>query len=360
MPAATPAASAGLAYVPGVAEIEAGRRHDLITNLLNAWMILGLFMDIWAHGMSLPETFFTPWHAMLYSGYFATAAWLAWPVARAIQAGRPAFADLRAGHALGVAGILVFTAGGVGDMFWHVVYGVERGIEPFLSPPHLLLFVGMALMTTCPFRAAWAEKTGQRAPSFRALFPALLSLALSMTIASTVLVYLWGFATQDIMAPTTKLSLLLNLSNDFSAQMLKTLTQQEAIGRILLTNLALLAPVLLILRRWQPPFGSVTLLYAIMGIFIGPTTGYWYLPVLVVTGLIADWLIGAMAPTPLKIGSFRAFSVLLPTILWGSFFLTVRLNWGILWPPTLWLGVTMTTALSGLGLSLVMVPDASA
>ncbi len=356
MPAATP----GLAYVPGAAEIEAGRRHDLITNLLNAWMILGLFLDLWAHGMSLPETFFSPWHVMWYSGYLATTAWLAWPVARAIRAGRLALADLRAGHALGVVGILVFAAGGVSDMFWHIVYGVERGIEPLLSPPHLLLFVGMALMTTCPFRAAWAEKTGQRAPSFRALFPALLSLALSMTIASTVLVYLWGFATQDIMAPLTRLSLLLFASTDVSAQALKDLAQQEAIGRILLTNLALVAPVLLVLRRWQPPFGSVTLLYVITGIFMGPTTGYWYLPVLLVTGVIADWLILATAPSPARISRFRVFSVLLPSILWGSFFLLVRLNWGILWSPTLWLGVIITTGLSGLVLSVVMVPDVPA
>lgn len=357
MTVATQGASAVPSNLQATADIELARRNDFITVLLNVWMMIGLFVDLWAHGRNLLETFFTPWHALFYSGYFATAAWLVWPVVRALRAGRPGLADLRAGYALGVVGVLMFAAGGVTDMLWHTFYGIERGIEPFLSPPHILLGLGMMLTTTCPFRAAWMEMAGQRTPSFRAFLPALLSLALGASIASFFLLYLWGFTRQDSMTALTRLSILIYSSTELSARMLRELTQQEAIGSILLTNVALVAPVLLVLRRWQPPFGSVVFLYWIIGVFMGTVTGYWYLPLLVVTGLIADWLIRVIAPSPAKMHRFRAFAVLLPMILWGNFFLLVRLNWGIIWPPTLWLGVPMMTGLSGLGLSVVMVPS---
>src|SRR5688500_17478653 len=56
-------------------------RDELITPLFSAWLLSGLFIDGWAHS-NLPtlETFFTPWHAALYSGFLATAMWTAWLV----------------------------------------------------------------------------------------------------------------------------------------------------------------------------------------------------------------------------------------------------------------------------------------
>src|SRR5438445_725148 len=52
------------------------RREDAITVACTSWLILGLFVDGWAHNHQKPESFFTPWHALLYSGFLATAAWL--------------------------------------------------------------------------------------------------------------------------------------------------------------------------------------------------------------------------------------------------------------------------------------------
>ena len=56
---------------------------------LSAWLIGGVFLDGWAH-VNLPglETFFTPWHAVLYSGFLAVAALIGVGVGRS-AAGRP-------------------------------------------------------------------------------------------------------------------------------------------------------------------------------------------------------------------------------------------------------------------------------
>ena len=55
-----------------------GAAFDWLMAGLGAWLIGGLYLDGWAH-IHVPalETFFTPWHAVLYSGYIAGAVALA-------------------------------------------------------------------------------------------------------------------------------------------------------------------------------------------------------------------------------------------------------------------------------------------
>src|SRR6266545_711987 len=50
-------------------------RFDWAVVLASLWFIAGMFLDDWAHAnlASSLETFFTPWHAVLYSGFSAVA-----------------------------------------------------------------------------------------------------------------------------------------------------------------------------------------------------------------------------------------------------------------------------------------------
>src|SRR5215472_9146665 len=52
-------------------------RFDWIMVIVSIWWLGGLFIDGWAHS-NIPqlETFFTPWHAVFYSGYLAVAVTL--------------------------------------------------------------------------------------------------------------------------------------------------------------------------------------------------------------------------------------------------------------------------------------------
>src|SRR5579883_1860733 len=47
-------------------------RFDWLMVTVSVWWLGGLFIDGWAHS-NIPqlETFFTPWHAVFYSGYLA-------------------------------------------------------------------------------------------------------------------------------------------------------------------------------------------------------------------------------------------------------------------------------------------------
>jgi hypothetical protein len=97
--------------------------EDLVTLVLAACLVGGLFLDGWAHNTRPQlETFFTPWHAVFYSGFAAVAIWIGWSVwsRRAVPAG----------YGPALAGVVIFLVSGAGDMSWHLAFGIERDIAP--------------------------------------------------------------------------------------------------------------------------------------------------------------------------------------------------------------------------------------
>ena len=110
------------------------------------WTVSGLYLDGWSHIADKPETFFTPWHGMLYSGFLAGVVW---SLREARRQGSVAIDDR-----LSTAGIIIFGAGMGGDFLWHQLYGIEVDIEALVSPTHLLLMTGGILLASGPFRSA--------------------------------------------------------------------------------------------------------------------------------------------------------------------------------------------------------------
>ena len=154
-------------------------RQDLVTVLLATWLIAGIGLDGWAHSNleRQTESFFTPWHGVFYSGFAATALWVLWLV-QTRRAEHPTWTQaVPQGYSLGVVGVAVFAVGGVGDLLWHQVFGIETGIAALLSPTHLLLFSGVALILLAPFRAAWSSLEPPSA-GLLGLLPAFLSITL--------------------------------------------------------------------------------------------------------------------------------------------------------------------------------------
>jgi hypothetical protein len=95
---------------------------DLVAAGLGGWLVGGVYLDGWAHlhppGM---ETFSTPWHAVLYSGFALLAGWLAVVAVRRRRPGLPLAQWFRPGTGWS-GGVVVFLAGGLGDMIWHQAF----------------------------------------------------------------------------------------------------------------------------------------------------------------------------------------------------------------------------------------------
>jgi hypothetical protein len=334
-----------------------GWRADLITVVLGAWLMIGLFVDGWAHNnLASLETFFTPWHALFYSGFTATAAWTGWLVVRAQEAGHRGRAAVPLGYGLGVVGVVLFALGGVGDLLWHVTFGIEQSIDALFSPTHLLLFVGMALVLTSPFRAAWADDDPAVVPGYRAFLPVLLSLTLTTTLLAFFFMYWSPYLDNSVSAEPARWAR--GLSGD-AAMHLEYYLLANGIATILVTNVFLLAPILLLLRRWRTPFGTATTLFTTVAV-LSSALGEFEEPALIIgtlaTGLAADALIVKLRPSVERAGALRAFATLTPAILWSVYFAIVALTVGLGWEIEMWSGVVVWAALSGLALSLVMVP----
>ncbi|MFZ0696505.1 MAG: hypothetical protein WAM88_05120, partial [Nitrososphaeraceae archaeon] len=94
-----------------------------------------------SHLMKEPETFFTPSHAVLYTGIslLTLAAGIGgFVLIRNKEIRRISFAT---GFKLLIIGSLVSLAAGPSDFLWHEAFGVDG----LLSPPHLALITGMLI-----------------------------------------------------------------------------------------------------------------------------------------------------------------------------------------------------------------------
>jgi hypothetical protein len=343
---ATTTTSGGAAGAPD--RPRAGWGDDLAAALLGTWVVGGLFLDGWAH-VNQPglETFFSPWHAVFYSGFLVSTVVLARLVGR-FQRGRFDPALVPAGYGLGLVGVVLFVAGGIADGAWHTVFGVEVGVAALLSPSHLLLLSGGLLMVTSPVRSAWSSPDlPARAPAV-ALLPALWATALTTAVVLFFFQYLSAYVTR---APATA----------EAAGPEGLLTTIVGVASVLVTNLIVLAPVLLLARRWRLPFGTVALLATAGAVGLTSLREFTLgalVPAMLAGGLASDLLIARLRPEPDRPGAFRAVATLAPLLLWGAWMVAYALAYGIAWPPELWAGVLGMASLSGLGLSVLVLPPA--
>src|SRR5947209_5714649 len=272
-------------------------REGLLSAFFGGWIIFGLFIDGWAHNHQKPETVVTPWHAILYSGFAATA-WYAISVARRRrQAGQRLWDAAPAGHRLVLAGLIIFGFGAVGDVTWHSLFGVEVSLAALLSPTHLIMLAGAILVLSGPFRAGWADDRSQ-APTLAEFMPALVSLALVTALIAFFFQYATPFRRDNY---GTWVTAYTTLVTRFSGAGMGYRENIEIVGltSLLITNLLCLGPLMLMVRRWRTPFGSATiLLSAVTALVGGIDTFHRPRPLLaaVLAGLLADVLIRTLRP----------------------------------------------------------------
>src|SRR6266567_4692307 len=168
--------------------VSSDARFDWIMLAGAVWLVAGMAIDGWAHNTIRPliDTFFTPWHAILYSGYLATSALLAATLARNLSAGLTWREALPRGYGPAVVGVIVFGIAGLLDMVWHLVFGIEVDTGTLLSPTHLGLAIGGGLIISGPLQAGWLRAGDE--PWSRHL-PTIVSLAGLVTLLTFMTQY---------------------------------------------------------------------------------------------------------------------------------------------------------------------------
>ncbi len=137
---------------------------------------------------------------------------------------------------------------------------------------------------------------------------------------------------------------------------------EAASESILITNIILMAPVVLMLRRWRVPFGSVTFFFTLNTALMDALQEFRAVEMIAmafVAGLLADLLILWLKPTPARPAAFRSVAAAIPLLFWNlRFWTAILIGSPVRWQLELTAGITVMCALAGFALSLLIAPPA--
>ena len=266
--------------------VTASYRSDLVLSILGVWFAVGLMLDAWAHN-NVPdlESFFTPWHAVFYSGFAATAGWVLWTCRRAWPDGSGGLRSVPVGYRPTVIAIGVFAAASAGDLIWHSVFGIEQSLAILFSPTHLLLGAAMITILTTPVRSQWADPTLGRTPGLRRLLPSVLAAAFATALVMLFLQYANALTFPDweeVMATA---------SGVFAAHL---------VASFVVSNVVIVLPLLTLARRWRLPVGAVIIVYLAVAGLAAAVTGFHNVPMIgafLLAGLCVEVLAIVLGPS---------------------------------------------------------------
>jgi len=313
--------------------------------LVACWPMGGAYLDAWAHShVARLETFFTPWHAVLYSGVLAITLFMAVSFATGWREHRSVRAALPPGYGLSFAGCLLFAIVGPGDLAWHTAFGIERGFAAVMSPTHVVGMIAMALIVSGPLRASWLR------PGREIGLPALISAGL---LLSAICFF------QAFDHPFVQLLALSPGSPGNHEAVAGTLQDSEQIGvlAILVEAVIVAAYTLLLLRRFDLPWaglGFVLGLNAALLSAIGDQ--YAMILVAVLTGLAAEGLARVLLPGGSGALEARLLSAAVPLVLFALYFAAVAMTGPIWWPVHVWAGAIGVAGIAGWLVSYAIIP----
>ena len=327
-----------------------GRRLDWLALGGIAWLVTGLFLDGWAHNNRLPDSFWTVWHAIFYSGYAALSA----VILGAIAVRRPRVASWRAaipdGYGPATAGVVAFGIGGILDMLWHTRFGVEVGNDALLSPSHLTLGLGLFLLVSGPLLADLRRRDER--PSLAQRLPAVLSIAATFMLLTFFTMYSGPY------------------SNFLGASGNGTTSDRlfrGLLGMFLFSGF-IGGLLLMVLRRTTLPVGSITLVLGLDGIAMilmgshdTPLDAQLsFSAVAVLAGIAGDVLLWRLRPSADRPLALRTLVTVLPMAYFTLYLAVVGARYGYGWTMPFLTGSVVLCGAVGLLLSFVAMPPAEA
>ncbi|MBO3747975.1 hypothetical protein J5X84_18030 [Streptosporangiaceae bacterium NEAU-GS5] len=317
----------------------------------SSWIIAGGYLDAWAHQHGkVDDTFFTPWHGLLYAGLVVTGliltirgllsirAGLSMRAGLSLRAGRAWREALPYGYGLSFVGCVLFLVFGALDLGWHTLFGIEANVAALLSPTHLGLMASGFLAVSGPWRADRGPTTS---------YVAVLS-------ASLVVAEFWFFAQYDI--PYS--SPWPGIRADQPAFL--DLGTQLGIDGVIVATVTVMGVLLFLLRDRPVPPGTVTLLVGIPAtlnvLAVDPPSAGTLIGAAVLGGILGDVALRLTGAGGLGL---RVASALIPLLLWSVYMAAVQIAYGMQWEIHLWTGTIVVSAAVGYLLSFLAVPPAS-
>ncbi|NNE97075.1 MAG: hypothetical protein HKN24_13700, partial [Acidimicrobiales bacterium] len=318
--------------------------ENLVTLLGGIWLTAGLFIDGYAHANIInteTEDFFTPWHGIFYSGFAFSAAWIGYLMYRRRSA-QPIRTWIPTGYGWAVVGIAAFAIGGLGDMTWHTIFGVEVGVDALLSPTHLLLLYGLIMVLAAPLQAVL--RSGGSVWVATASVTMLALLAAFFTSFSRPLGRSWALTIQ------------------FDPRSGNDLWVSWMVGGVLLTTAVMTVAALYLIQRWERlPFGTITSVWAVPAVLeayalsstrlsagLGGLAG----------GLVADALLRSPANSErLRVGRALTVGILITWAVWTAAHHVF--DDGVVVPAEVWSGQVVLAGFMAAAIVMLAIPSSS-
>lgn len=297
----------------------------------NTVAAVGLFGDIARHVTIVgvvEEDFLAGWHLVLYGGVAGVALVLG---LLALQEG-PDAPGRRLPSAAG--GLALLTLGGILDALWHEAFGVEAAFTALVSPPHLVVLLGLVLLMVAPIGALAREREPLDRPRSVILALSVTSLLLVISLFTGYLTPLIGGSELQAGAYVEPLVGTSFLDID-TARGLATVLWFSA-----LTSLA----VVVTRTRVAPLPGTWTVAFGVLGLAPLIATGTTALPLtlgLLALGAVTDLTSRRGRPHPVATGLAGA-------AMWAVVFGVIGLRGDLVWLRELWMGAITTSFLVGL------------
>ncbi|HXM57477.1 MAG TPA: hypothetical protein VOB72_18915 [Candidatus Dormibacteraeota bacterium] len=297
--------------------------------LLSAAFVLGGYVDAWSR--LVPASPLGPWHdALVDVAWLAVTGFMAAALGRDLAAGVAWRAALPAGYHLALAGGLVFGLGALADVYYQIAFGVAQGLEALLAPPHLVELAAGGLLVAAPLSRALRDRPE------RASWPVVISAALTLS----ALTFLTQFAHP-----------LVDLwsSRAWSVQVLPWVAQNLGVASILVQVSLLTGVMLLLIRSFALPGGSLTVVAGVNGICVAIVSRHPELVgVPLLTGVAADVLLLWLRPDANRTTGLRMFAAGVPALYVVLYAVAIALlEGGSAWSARLWVGVVLAAALAG-------------
>jgi hypothetical protein len=329
---------------------------DYATAICCVWIAGGFFLDAWAHGHVPVDDFFTPYHAVFYSGMLALGIVLA-AYALGARGSGYAWADVfPRPYRLALLGIPIFAAAGIGDMLWHHFMGIEEGVDALLSPTHQVLGLSIFFVSSGPIRSVLADRG---ATTLGRQLPLALGLATWLMLVHFGTAYGFDPAAGRTNAPppivpfTPEYLTALSIGYyKIASGVLIVIFQSTLIAGFALWLVSRMHPspgllTTILLLGNLPAAAAFTNQTPLLGVTIAQA---------LITGVLADLYVKRYDPHPAgaKVTSFNWFAVALPMTYVGIYLVGTALCDRIWWDWNVALGSWIWSGVCGFALSLII------
>ncbi|TME98214.1 MAG: hypothetical protein E6I39_10690 [Chloroflexi bacterium] len=313
--------------------IENPHVFDTVVVLLTSALLFGAYLTAYAFVIQQNEVVEPAGNigqGIVLGAWLTTTGVLFAAFARGLRAGKPWHNALPDGYVGSLTAALTFGAARIVDNAFRSSNPASGGVglDALFTPPRLVLIAATAVMVSGPLRAA--ARRGETTAGISTLVSAALLLS--------VLTFVTQFI-HPLIDPYALLGYRYTPTGD-----LKWLGENIGVASILAQALILAGTGLLLNSGFKLRPGSLTLVFAINGLFVTISKlQFEYMPVMIATGVAADVWIAYSARRPGRP------SASLCAVIGGAFvvayMIEIFLKGGTSWANSLWAGTIVATTM---------------